>query len=410
MVLLSAAGCGRQGDRGSTGGTVTVDFWNGFTGPDGETMELLVRRFNREHPHIRVKMQIIPWATYYDKITLGLAYGGSPDVFILHVNRFPEYAFHNAVEPLEDLIRQDGLDLEDFEETPLQAARWNGRQHGIPLDCHPIGLYYNRELFRKAGIVDASGEPAPPQTLEQFLDAAKKLTIDADGDGKPEQWGFAWTWLHTNAYTMMNQFGTGILTEDLSRSDLTSPEAEAAMRLMQDFIYKHRICPSPEGQDSWMGFQTGKVAMALEGVYMLSSLQEQTNLDFAAAPTPRFGPKMAAWAGSHLLVMPRGIRQREREAAWVFIRYLSDNSLEWAKGGQVPVRKSILRSPGFQQLEVQRQFSLELPYVQFEPASVDYNQVAPFGDAAIEAVLTRIKEPEVALKEAAERIDKVLER
>jgi multiple sugar transport system substrate-binding protein len=150
--------------------------------------------------------------------------------------------------------------------------------------------------------------------------------------------------------------------------------------------------------------------MAMEGVYMLASLEQQKDLKFAGAPCPLFGKKRAVWGGSHLLTMPRDISGEKREAAWEFIRYLSDHSLDWAKGGQVPVRKSILRSPEFRKLDVQYQFSRELPYVVYEPASVFYNQVAPFGDAAIEAVLCRIKPTKTALDEASGRIDRVLAR
>ncbi len=411
LAALLVSGCGTFGGSGRGGGdVVTLSFWNGFTGPDGATMERIVRSFNRRHPHIRVRMQIIPWGTYYDKLTLGLAYGNPPDAFILHVNRFPEYAHYESLEPIGSLLEAGGLDPDDFMPIPWKAGIWEGTQYGIPLDCHPQGLYYNIDLFRKAGIVDSRGNARPPTNLAEFLDAAKKLTIDRDGDGKPEQWGFAFTWMRTNAFTFMGQFGGGMLDSDLKRSALERPEAQKALGLMKDLIYRYKVAPSPEGQDSWVGFQTGRVAMALEGVYMLSSLEEQEDLRFAGAPCPQFGPVKAAWAGTHMLVMPRGISREKREAAWTFIRYLSDNSLEWAKGGQVPVRKSILHTPEFRRLSVQHQFSRELPYVQYEPATVSCNQVEPFMDAAIEAILGNIKPASEALREASMRIDTVLAR
>ncbi len=84
-------------------------------------------------------MQIIPWGTYYDKLTLGLAYGNPPDAFILHVNRFPEYAHYDSLEPIGSLLESGGLDPDDFMPIPWKAGIWEGTQYGVPLDCHPQG-------------------------------------------------------------------------------------------------------------------------------------------------------------------------------------------------------------------------------------------------------------------------------
>lgn len=110
------------------------------------------------------------------------------------------------------------------------------------------------------------------------------------------------------------------------------------------------------------------------------------------------------------MAMPARISPERRKAAWIFIKYLSDHSLDWAKGGQVPVRKSILKSPEFRKLEVQYQFSKGLPYVLYLPQSTKINQILPFCDACVEAVLNRIKSLDDALAEAARRINHVLER
>src|SRR5258708_18376831 len=90
LPALLLAGClrstaqspGRAGR--ATGGKIVIDFWNGFTGPDGKTMEQMVDRFRERNPDVGVRMEIIPWGTCYDKRTLSLAYGGAPDVFVVH--------------------------------------------------------------------------------------------------------------------------------------------------------------------------------------------------------------------------------------------------------------------------------------------------------------------------------------
>lgn len=409
ICLAALCGCGPRAVR-TPSKTITLQFWNGFSGPDGTTMESIVRQFNAEHPNVKVRMQIIPWGTYYDKVTLGLAYGGAPDVFVLHCDALPRYADSSSLSCLDDLVAGGDLSELDFVPRPWQASQWKGKQYAIPLDCHPQGLYYNVDLFKKAGIVDERGNAKPPANLDEFLEAAKKLTIDSNGDGRPDQWGFVFTWMRTNYVTFLSQYGGSWLSDDSRRSTLNGPEALGALALMTDFVYEYKIAPNPEGQDAWIGFQTGRVAMALEGIYMLSSLEQQKSLNFAGAPCPTFGKQKGAWASSHLLVMPAKLSAEKRRAGWAFMKYLSDHSLEWAKGGQVPVRKSILASPGFRQLPVQYEFSKQLPYVAYLPASVSINQVIPFADAAVEGALCGIKPAREALAEAHRRTSEVLER
>jgi multiple sugar transport system substrate-binding protein len=409
LFAIALCGCARKpSDVPAEPGVIR--FWNGFTGPDGTTMERIVKQFEKD-TGLRVKMQIIPWATYYDKLTLSLAYGGAPDVFICHANRLAEFARYGVMRPIDDIIAGDpSFPIDDVMPNIRNAARYNGKLCGLPLDCHTLGLYYNEKLFREAGIVGPDGRPRPPRTLAEFLAAARRLTRDTNGDGRPEQWGFAFTWLRTNWITFIGQFGGSILTPDLSASAINQPANVEATTLMADMITRYRIAPKPEGFDSWMGFRQGRFAMALEGIYMLSSLEEQKGLEYAGAPVPLFGRKPAAWANSHIMCLPRNIAPDRAALGWRFIRYLSDHSLDWAAGGQIPARVSLLRHPRFQAMRVQREFAKELPYVVYEPASHKATEITPFYDAAIESSLLSIQTPKAALDEAHRRISQVMAR
>ena len=73
------------------------------------------------------------------------------------------------------------------------------------------------------------------------------------------------------------------------------------------------------------------------------------------------------WADSHVACISANIDQRKVDAAWRFIKYISDNSLEWSEGGQVPVRKSIRATEAFKAMPIQYAFSQQLPYVKYYP-------------------------------------------
>ena len=393
-------------------GRIVLNFWNGFTGPDGKTMEAMVDKFQQENPDVRVKMQIIPWGTYYDKVTLALAYGGAPDVFVCHAARIAEFASFGKLRPLDDLYRtaQPPLLESQFAAAPWHATFYQGEHVALPLDVHPMGLYYNTKLFRAAGIVDAQGKAVPPRTWEEFLTDAKKLTKDTTGRGRPDQWGFVITNQETIFLAMTDQFGGSILTPDGKHSNLSSPACLAAVERMHDLVYKYHVAPRPEGIDSWLALRQGKVAMGLEGIYMLDSLREQTGLEFAGAPTPQFGPKPGDWAGSHCLCQPRDLSPERARAAWRLMRYLSDHSQAWAEGGQVPARLDIEKASAFQALPVQAQFAKQLPYVQYAPLVPADNSLFQFVDPAVESVLLDLQPPAAAMKDADRRIDQMLSR
>ncbi|MBA3272549.1 MAG: ABC transporter substrate-binding protein, partial [Chthoniobacterales bacterium] len=367
LVALSFGSC----DGAANDGKVTLRYWNGFTGPDGRTMLRLVQRFNRENPDVEVTMQRMDWGTYYNKLFVAGLGKRAPEVFVVHADNLARFTGASFVRPIDDIVGVGSIDPSDFDENVWAAVEHDGKHWGVPLDVHLIGMYYNRKLFREAGIVDAVGNPKPPATGAEFLEAVGKLTSDRNNDGKPEVWGYVFTWMRTNAYTAMRQFNGRLFTEDGTKTLINSPQNVEALQFCVDLIQKHGVAPSPENFDSWIGFRQGKVGLVFEGIYMLPELQRQTDLDFGAAPLPVYGKTPAAWGSSHTLCLRADLNEHELEASKRFIKFLSDNSLDWAEGGQIPVRKSLRESDFFKtsnKMAAQREFAKQIPYVAYLPS------------------------------------------
>ena len=375
-------------------------------------MTAMVQQFQKENPDIEVDMQLIPWGTYYDKLTLSLAYGGAPDVFIMQAARLPEYASFGEMKDLSANYASDPKPLTagKFAAVPWKESFYNGVHVALPLDIHPMGMYYNTKLFKDAGIVDAHGNAKPPTNLTEFIADAKKLTKDTTGNGRIDQWGFVFTFQHTNWLTFAHQFGGDMVTPDGKSGAMSSPQSLAATNLMCDFIYKYKIAPRPEGVDAWLAMRQGKAAMAFEGIYMLNSLQTTPGLQFAGAPVPQFGPMKAVWGGSHLMCQPVGISPKQSKAAWRLMRFLSDHSLTWGIGGQIPARMDVQNTPQFKSLQVQSAFASEVPYVHYDPQITRANAINQFSDPAIEAALLQLQTPKDAMQDADRRIDQLLAR
>jgi len=399
LLLLALAGCK---DRSQVDENTPLRFWNGFSGPDGQTMKKIVEGYNAGHKDGSFEMQIIPWNTYYDKVTLGMAFGGAPDVFIMQVSRLPQYADAHALEPIDSFFGESGLKPADFVDVPFKSGFWKGKQYGLPLDCWPLTLYYNKKLFREAGI------DHPPTNLQEFLEDAHKLT-KKDASGKTVQYGFGFAEIHNNLVSFMDQFGANIIDEAGKKAILNSPESEKAVNLAKSFFTTEGIAPEPQ-TNSWDNFKTGRAAMVMQGIYMIADLQDHSNIEFGAAPVPFFGPKKAVWAGSHMLCMPKGLPEARKKKAWAFMKYLSDNSIKWAAAGQCPVRLDALNSPEFKLLEGQYQSARQLSYVQYEPQSPVIGQVTGFADAAWEGILMNGEASGPSLATSARRIDALLGR
>jgi len=99
-----------------------------------------------------------------------------------------------------------------------------------------------------------------------------------------------------------------------------------------------------------------------------------------------------------------------RDAAWRLMKYLSENSLDWAEGGQIPVRKSLRETDRFRAMKIQAEFAKQIPYIRYMPSvSFSFEFCTEF-DAAIEKALRGSKTPKEALDTAAENIEEIIER
>lgn len=404
--------------RGGTGGKVTLRYWNGFTGPDGRTMLRIVKQFNAEHPDVHVLMQRMDWHTYYSKLFVARLGGRGPDVLVAHIDVLPRFERANILRAVDDLVGGPGgidpSDIDGWEET-----EFGGRHLGIPLDIHLMGLYYNAGLLREAGVVDAEGKARPPTNRAEFLDAARRLTKDLDGDGEPDQWGFSFTNFRNDVYLLISQFGGRFFTDDGTRSALEDPATVEAVQFAVDLIHTHRVCP-PMGHEgaAFQGFRRGEVAMVFEGIWMLPALERHAEsarrtgqtVEFDGAALPQLGPQRVAWGSSHVLCLRSDLSGAKLEAAKQFIEFLSDHSLDWAAGGQLPARRSLRQTARFARMGVQSRFATQIPYRRFPPRVPFIFELHSAFAEDIEAALRGRAAPAEALRRAAEKVNEVIDR
>jgi multiple sugar transport system substrate-binding protein len=398
-------GAGGGGGKEYNGPKVELAFWNGFTGGDGPYMRQLVEEFSSQHDKINVKMNTVEWLDYYQTVPSAVRSGKGPDVGIMHSDQLGTNAARGVIIPLDDVSKALELKESDFAPLVWNAGIYNNQRYGIPLDMHPFGLYYNKALLEEAGL-----DPnKPPQNRDEYEAALKELKSS----------GVQGSWVSPFPFTgvlqwecLLWQFGGDLYNEDVTKATFNSDAGVEALTWMVNLV-KDRHSPKNVAQDAeYVAFQNGKNALHWNGIWQINAFKEIKDLDWGVSPVPQLGSEKAVWSGSHNFVImnKQPLDDNKVQASKVFINWISQQSIEWAKAGQVPARKSVRESQEFKSLKEQSQFAKEVAYVHFVPPvpGIADVQVGSFDIAVNEAILLK-KEPKAALDEAASKANQLLE-
>jgi multiple sugar transport system substrate-binding protein len=397
---------------GAAGGDVVeLTFWNGFTGPDGRTMLELVRQFNQSNPDVRVTMQRIAWATYYNKLMVSAVDGRGPETFVIQSALLPRMQRAGFLDIVDDLYGPRGELKADFSQQLLKIVDYgHGSEQfvGLPLDVWPQGMYCNTELLKRAGLVNADGTPHPPRDRDEFLKAAAAMKIEGAG-GQVDQWGWGFGAWENNFMSLVPQFG-GEYFDAKGEPTLDHPGNVQALQFLTDLLQQRHLAPPPEGGVAgWVGFRQGKVGMVFDGIYMVGDLKRLEGLSYMGAPLPQVGPFPGTNGDSHVLCIRKGLPPRTREASARFLRFISDHSLDWADAGQVPARRSVRESEAFKKLQVQYAFSQQLEYVKYPPRTPSIGEFQLHINLAVEQAIRGRATPADALHQANEDFKRYLE-
>jgi len=398
-----------QGRRAAAGGVtydgppVRLDFWTGFTGGDGPFMLEFVDAFNAAQDRITVRMNVILWVDYYQKTTAAVASGQGPDMGVMQVDQIPTAAAHRVIVPLDEVATAMRLRGDDFASAVWDASVVGGRRFGIPLDVHPLGLYVNEDVLRRAGL-----EPRAPQDRREYEQALAAL----------RERGIRGAWVSPFPFTgvlqfqsLLAQFGGSMYDADAARATWASDagvEALGFMRSLVDRGYSARNV----GQDAdAIAFKNGENAFLWNGCWAINEYAGVEGLKTQVAPLPRIGPRAAAWGNSHNFVLMRQAAGDEHrlQAATAFFDFVSTRSLTWADSGMIPARRSVLADPAFRELEAQSTFARQLPEVVFTPPVPGIEDVRELTlDSAVNTAILGKAAPREALRDAARRADALL--
>jgi multiple sugar transport system substrate-binding protein len=263
--------------------TITMSTWAGVE--EAAELQEILDEINASQTEYQIVHEPIP-TDYYTQVQTQLAGGVGADLYWIdqdNMSLAAEGVFLPIDECVADAEPETAGDLADYYPGILQIAQFDGQTYGLPWIAAPVVTFYNRDLFEAAGLE----EPTADWTWDDFMEAARALTQDIDGDGTTDQWGFAangWPPPHIFIW----QAGGDVLAEDLSESAIDSPEALAGINFYLDLVYNPEISASRDviaEQGFGELFKAGKVGMFMGGA--ADDLDRVEGLDVGVVPVPR---------------------------------------------------------------------------------------------------------------------------
>lgn len=346
-----------QGCAGHTDKTKHIQLSTWGSAQEVIVLKAILKDFERSHPGVSVDLLHIP-ENYYQKLHILVAGDMAPDVIFTNSISFPIYASQGIFRDLRPFLKaktpDPALTESQFYPQALAAFTWREPAEreilaALPRDISNVVIFYNRDLFAKAGLPN----PKMGWTWEEFREIADRLTVDHNNDGDPDQFGFSFYstpplfWL-----PFVWSAGGNLLSEDLSQFTLDEPKALAGLRFYADLRNTWHVAPKKvESGGATMSqlFLQQKLAMMVNGRWSVPVLREQAKFQWDVAPLP-VGPSGKSKVGIDASGYAISAKSKHPKESFELICYLlSKDALRkvTASGLIVPARPDVAESKVF---------------------------------------------------------------
>jgi len=404
LFLTNLSGCQTLNNK-KNDHVINLTFWHGINPPNNrDVFNNLVDKFNQTHSNIHIESiyagqleQQIP------KVLTAVVGNVPPDILFFNPQITGQLIETGAIRPLEEWLDKSPAKSEIiptcFGEMQLNDHIWS-----VPLFAGNIGIFYRKDLFKAAGISEL------PTTWAEFREVAKKLTIDENGDQRPDQYGLLMPlgkgeWTVSMWYPFL--FSSGGTVVENNRPHLVTEEAIAALQFWKDLITDGSTkFSAPERGFEEDDFLSGRVAMQLTGPWTFIM---KSKVDYDVMPIPIKLKPASVISSGNLFVM-KTTPEREK-AAWKFLEYIISEEFqtEWSiRSGFLPINLKSAKSKAYQefiqQTPVMKVFLDQLAVSVGRPIIPGYSRLSDNLGRAIESTMFG-ESPEKALKQAQKSLD-----
>lgn len=381
-----------------------------------------IKLFESMHPDIHV---INDPGADPQRLLTQLAGDVPPDVMALYdPQTIRLFARNNVLLDLRPYVEKYKLPVDRLYPNLKPYIYYQGKIVGIPENCGPYVLFYNRKLFREADLP----YPKPGWTWDECLEAAKKLTKYKIVNGRkiPIQKG-----LYVNNYDywfFIWMYGGRLFSEDGKRCLMDSEAVKKGIRYWADLRLKYHVTPSTSeaqsmaptgawGSDALL-FRESRVAMVISGRWLCIQYREQKDLDWDVTSVPH-GPNRVTLLASKCYSIPKTCRHKREAIA--FLKHLlgKQNQLLVANYGDgIPslndpeISKAFLYNPDYPNEKNNKLHLDEMKYARVQELSPYINNldVASIMSIELDKMWLQEQTPDETCEAIARRINAIIRR
>ena len=327
---------------GSAASAVEIEYWQYFFDARVTAMEQLIENFEAANPDITVTMTHFPYADYRTKVAAAIPSGEGPDVVQLFYGWLADYVEADRIQPLPaDTFPAATIDAEFF---PMVQAMKEGDQYwALPTAVRSLALFYNERLFEEAGL------DGPPETLDELVEMAAKMT-KVDGAGNITQVGITAGMTaqdhHWWREGLVRQFGGQPYLDDYRTVNYNSDAGLAALEYYTDlFAGENPVTALGFMDEPQAAFKAGRAGMHIDGSFRIGSLADIRGLNWGVAELPAASDGTQSNYSSYWVNAITTKAEGEKyDAAVKFMEYLtSDEAMQiWLDVvGELPAKPSV---------------------------------------------------------------------
>ncbi len=342
--ILIIQGCSKREEGKAGKVTLRLGYAGGLLSKD--IMERVIDNFEKENPSIKVKMEFME-GSYYEKLQVQMAGKTAPDVIWVQDIRLPMFVAKGVFMDLNDFIHKDkGFNLSDYYPQTLQIYKYQGGLYAIPQNCAPLMFQYNMDIFDRLGIK----YPDSNWTWAEFLDIARRLTRDNDGNGRIDQYGFTGAGsVHAMAMLIL-QNGGRLLNIEKRTSTITMPEAVEAVQFYVDLVRRYRVSPRQEetrDNPSWEMYYRGSIGITQFICPWAPEAIKYQKFRWDVVPVPRGKNRKTVFFSDGFAIYKF---TEHPEESWQFLKYLvgeEGQKMYCIEHKIFPTLRSVARSQDF---------------------------------------------------------------
>ncbi len=396
-------------------GTIYIwDFpaWN-ENGDNYAWIKRMMSQFSSEHPGVRFKLTEIPWSGGDKKLDLAVASKRWPDM-----TRGPlraHYVVQGVLESVEEYLTPE--EKADYYAPAIRGASYKGKMYGFPFYMTTKVVYVNVDIFNKKGV------PIPdvhdPWTFDEFMEIAKKLTFDEDGDGKIDYYGFAASGFpapdNAHLWPFLLSYGGKIFDVKDGKivCVINNPGNVQALKFLKK-LYDNYAPPYMAAfgdADAYNLFRSGKVAIYVTGTWAVPAFR-RANLNFDIAPYPVRKKGARMWSigdvSSYQIFL-----QKDKEKLRTIVEFAkfitsAQQQKELVKFGQFPTKKSAGNIYEGDTLMEKAAYISQFNYI--IPVHPAKDKLLELISREIQLALLGKKSPEKALEDAQKKANALLKK